>query len=221
MGRGPVLRLAAAVLLGPLIGNIAAIPFAFAIDVAYRANVTGGQWKLTTPNVIYSAITGLLTGFPAGLIARRKGALIGAMAQLLLLAVFMIASIAANRDTLSAYEVHPATWVLIGLLPATVGGRVGERLPMTAIGRFLQGLGVAVFAVTGLWGFFLCLDIVTKVAGFWGLVGAIFLTPVTFIAAPLYAGFAWHNWFPFILNYGGGIVGGALMGIGAKLGGDE
>ena len=92
---------------------------------------------------------------------------------------------------------------------------------MTALGKMLQVIGGIVFAITGLWGFFLCLAIITEAAGFWGLLVSLIVGPVTFIAAPLYAGFAWHNWFPLVLNYGGGIVAAVFFGIGSFLSGDN
>lgn len=91
---------------------------------------------------------------------------------------------------------------------------------MTTLGKLIKGCGYIIFAISGLWGFFLCLAIITEAAGFWGLVVSFFVAPITFVAAPFYAGFAWGNWFPLILNYGGGIVACALIAIGDKLTGD-
>lgn len=88
---------------------------------------------------------------------------------------------------------------------------------MAGLGKLIKALGWTVFAVTGVWGFFLCLAIISKAAGFWGIVAALFLGPVTFVAAPLYAGFAWGNWFPLLLNYGGGIAAMMLVAIGSAL----
>jgi len=92
---------------------------------------------------------------------------------------------------------------------------------MTALGKLIKVVGWAVFAITGIWGFFLCLAMISKVAGFWGLVAALILGPVTFIAAPLYEGFTWGNWFPLILNYGGGLTATVLIGIGNAMSGDN
>ena len=95
-----------------------------------------------------------------------------------------------------------------------------KRGSMTPLGNLIKVAGWIVFSVTGVWGFFLCLAIISKAAGFWGIVVALVLGPVTFVAAPLYAGFAWGNWFPLLLNYGGGIAGAVLIGIGGTLSGD-
>lgn len=91
---------------------------------------------------------------------------------------------------------------------------------MNTIGSMIKLAGWLVFAITGLWGFFLCLAIISKAAGFWGIVGALFLGPVTFAAAPLYAGFAWDNWFPAVLNYGGGASAWIMIGVGSALSND-
>lgn len=99
---------------------------------------------------------------------------------------------------------------------ATKGGTV-----MAALGKVIQGAGVLVFAVTGLWGFFLCLAIINEAAGFWGIVVGLFIAPVTFLAAPLWAGFTYGNWFPLVLEYGGGLCGGLLVALGGALAGDE
>jgi len=88
---------------------------------------------------------------------------------------------------------------------------------MNALGGLFKVVGWIVFAVSGLWGFFLCLGIISQVAGFWGIVACLILGPITFVAAPLYVGFAWGNWFPLVLNYGGGLVATVLIGIGSTL----
>jgi hypothetical protein len=88
---------------------------------------------------------------------------------------------------------------------------------VVALGKLFKALGYAVFGITGLWGLFLCLAIVDKVAGFWGIVVGLFIAPVTFLAAPFYAGFHYGNWFPLVLNYGGAFVSGGLMLVGKAL----
>lgn len=52
--------------------------------------------------------------------------------------------------------------------------------------------------------------------GFWGIVLAIVVFPLTMIAAPWYALIAWGNPIPLALTYGGFVVllvGGAVVGI--------
>jgi hypothetical protein len=88
---------------------------------------------------------------------------------------------------------------------------------MRAIGGVLKIIGGLIFAVTGIWSFFLCIGIISKAAGFWGIVAALVLGPVTFVAAPLYAGFSQGDWFPLMLGYGGGISAALFIGIGGAL----
>jgi hypothetical protein len=76
---------------------------------------------------------------------------------------------------------------------------------------------VLIFAVCGLWGFVLCLKIVTDHLGFIGGVIAFALAPVAFAFAPWYAGIADGNWFPLLLNYGGSISAGILYAIGGAI----
>lgn len=88
---------------------------------------------------------------------------------------------------------------------------------MKNVGDFFNAVGITAWFVTGIWGFFLCIGIISDAAGFWGVVAAIFIGPITFIAAPLYAGFEYNNWLPLILNYGGSIVSLSLIGLGGYL----
>ena len=88
---------------------------------------------------------------------------------------------------------------------------------MASIGRLLKAAGWVIWTISGIWGLVLCLSIITKAAGFWGLFAAVALAPITFLVAPLYAGFAWGNWFPLLLTYGGGLVVGILQMIGGAL----
>jgi len=85
----------------------------------------------------------------------------------------------------------------------------------------VQGAGYVAWVIFGIWGFLLDLAIVNQAAGFWGVVAGIFLLPVTFVAAPLYAGVAWGNWFPLFVGYGGGIAATILVGVGSAIAGDN
>lgn len=88
---------------------------------------------------------------------------------------------------------------------------------MNMLGGIFKFAGWIIGVGCGLLGFFLSLGIISKVAGFWGIVAALILGPVTFVAAPLYAGFSWGDWFPFLLNYGGGIAAFILISIGTAI----
>ena len=91
----------------------------------------------------------------------------------------------------------------------------------SGIGTLLKGAGYFAWVVFGIWGFVLCLAIVNQAAGFWGVVAGVFILPVTFAAAPWYAGVAWGNWFPLLICYGGGIGATILVAIGSTVAGDE
>lgn len=91
---------------------------------------------------------------------------------------------------------------------------------MASLGELIKILGYIVWVGTGIWGFFLCIGIISNAAGFWGIVAALFLGPITFFAAPLHSGFALGDWFPLILNYGGSICAFILIAIGGAFAGD-
>ena len=88
---------------------------------------------------------------------------------------------------------------------------------MGAFGKVVNGVGAVVFVVTGIWGLVLSLDIITDVIGFWGMIAAIILAPITFFAVPIYAGLALGIWFPVVLNYGGCLLAILLMALGSRL----
>lgn len=127
-----ILRFVLAVVGGCLLGNAIAIVAGMGIDASYGAQVTGGRWPFTWPNVLYAIIQGLFIGFFAGFIARKRGKLVAALAQVLLLAFFVALSLVLNRDLIrgigAEYETAPALWMWIGLIPAIGGGAFGERV---------------------------------------------------------------------------------------------
>jgi len=92
---------------------------------------------------------------------------------------------------------------------------------MKTIGKVFMALGGIVWVVCGLLGFIISLAIVNNVAGFWGVVIGFAIAPVTFAAAPWYALVQWGNWFPLLINYGGGICGTLLWGIGSLINGKD
>lgn len=88
------------------------------------------------------------------------------------------------------------------------------------IGGAFKVVAYIFFVLFGIWAFILELAIVNAVAGFIGVVIAFALAPVTFAAAPWYAGVAWGNWTPLIIGYGGTIVGGIFYWLGSTISGD-
>jgi len=91
----------------------------------------------------------------------------------------------------------------------------------SGLGGLVKVAGYIAWVVFGIWGFLLDLAIVNQAAGFWGVVVGFFLFPVTFVAAPWYAGVAWGNWFPLLICYGGGIAATILVAVGSAIAGDE
>lgn len=79
---------------------------------------------------------------------------------------------------------------------------------------------IGVLVVGGLWGFLMSLGIISEAAGHWGVVVAVALAPITIAAAPVYAGLAWGEWIPMVLNYGGGVASALLLYLGAALAGE-
>lgn len=78
---------------------------------------------------------------------------------------------------------------------------------------WLKLVAIGIWGICVICGTILTLGIVAKVAGFWGLVLATFILPITVLAGGLYAGFAVGNWLPLFLTYGGAIPAGILFGI--------
>jgi hypothetical protein len=85
------------------------------------------------------------------------------------------------------------------------------------MGAIFKGSGFFVYAVGGIWAFFVCLGIVIEHLGFIGGVIGFMFFPVTLYFAPWYEAIAKHNWFPVMLVYGTTIVAGTLYAIGAAI----
>lgn len=83
--------------------------------------------------------------------------------------------------------------------------------------KLLRGLGVVVSIISGLIDFVLSDKIVTVTLGFWGGLAAFVFAPITVIFAPWYAGFAWANWWPLAIGYGGGLLGCLLYVCGSNV----
>lgn len=88
------------------------------------------------------------------------------------------------------------------------------------LGALIRAAAIGVLVIGGLWGFLLSLEIISEAAGQWGVVVAVVLAPISIAAIPVYAGFAWGEWVPMALNYGGGIASALLLYLGATLAGE-
>ncbi|MCL4183419.1 MAG: hypothetical protein KJ011_08220 [Burkholderiaceae bacterium] len=105
-----------------------------------------------------------------------------------------------------------------------MGWNFASRFPTPQRVRRLSALSrvaaVGVLVIGGLWGFLLSLGLISEAAGMWGVIVALLLAPITIAATPFYAGFAWGEWVPMALNYGGGLASALLLYLGAALGGE-
>lgn len=84
-------------------------------------------------------------------------------------------------------------------------------------GALLKKTGYFVWVVCGVWGLIFCLAIVGHAMGFWGVVVAMILAPITLAATPWYAVAAWGTWVPLIVIYGGGFAGAVLNRLAANV----
>ena len=88
---------------------------------------------------------------------------------------------------------------------------------LNCLSKILLGLGYIIWIISGFWGFCIELGIVHKLAGFGSVIIAIVLFPLTLIVTPIYAIIADANWLPFILIYGGTIVGVTFFSFGLSI----
>lgn len=89
------------------------------------------------------------------------------------------------------------------------------------VSAFFRVAGTAVWLIVGIWVFILCLNIVSKTAGFFGVVLAFGLFPVTISLIPLYAGFALGDWTPLVMDIVAAITGGLLFIVADTINGKE
>jgi len=147
MGWG-IFRFVAAIIVAPIVGELAAIPAAFFIDIVVGAEVTGGRWPLNVPNVVLVCFKGLVVGCVAGLIAKKRGMLVAALANFLPLQVFIVGTLIINLDPTeylkTIYDTHPSLWTWIGLVPAMVAGHFAARTAQQGVWILFQAVG-AVF----------------------------------------------------------------------------
>lgn len=88
---------------------------------------------------------------------------------------------------------------------------------MNMLGGILKASALVVVAGSGLWSLFLCLKIFPPVAGSVTMLIGLLLGPMAVDAASLYAATSYGEWLPLCINYGGSLLGVALLGIGHTL----
>jgi len=62
------------------------------------------------------------------------------------------------------------------------------------------------YGISALLGLISCAIIIGLHHGIWVGVGAVILFPITIPIGPLYVLFAFHNWIPFHIVYGAGLI---------------
>jgi hypothetical protein len=82
------------------------------------------------------------------------------------------------------------------------------------MGMIFKGPAFALYAIAGIWSFFICMKIVYDLGGFILSAVALFLAPFVLYLAPWYLALFKGDWFPVALTYGGTIVAGILYAIG-------
>jgi hypothetical protein len=97
-----------------------------------------------------------------------------------------------------------------------------EKNPLGSLRRIARRVGVVLIVAGAAMGFvgIVCglivdLVVISSAIGFWGFAASFLLLPITLVAGPFYAGFAWHNWLPLFLCYGSGVLAPVVAVIGA------
>src|SRR5439155_16501362 len=92
-------------------------------------------WQLTTANVILVCVKSFAAGFSAGWIAKKRGKLIGALADFFpffcflffVSAVFVVTGQVLDVDVENYSDTNPVIWTYIGFVPAIIGGHIGVK----------------------------------------------------------------------------------------------
>jgi hypothetical protein len=85
------------------------------------------------------------------------------------------------------------------------------------MGKLLIAPAVVIYAIGGLWGRFVALNIVHQVGGTILTIIAFFAAPIVLYLAPWYALIAKGDWFPLALIYGTTVLAGILFSIGQAI----
>jgi hypothetical protein len=143
-----VIRYVTAVLAASIIGEAIAIPAAVAIDIIAGSEVTGGRWPLNLANVVLVCFKGAIIGCVAGTIAKKRGALVSAIAVFIPLEIFIAFEIIRNRDMseylATIYDTKPALWVWIALIPAMISGHYAAKAAQQSRWLVVQNVGMVI-----------------------------------------------------------------------------
>ncbi len=125
--KNSVLRYAASIIFGPIIGSAISLPIFAILNTMLGIDINTTTSPLSFILILYMNLIGLITGFSAAIISQKRGKTIAIFAQFAPLIFIIVISIIFNRDLTTAYEVPPAIWTWIGLIPAIIGGHFGEK----------------------------------------------------------------------------------------------
>ena len=146
--RVSVIRAAASVLIGMIVGQIVQLVLALALDTAYGHDVTAGRWSLNSANLILTCLVALTIGYIVGSIAKARGKSLAALTIFLPNILLTTMFVSMNRDPsdyfAKNYDTHPSLWVWVGLLPAIIGGHLGmAHKRATTLKLLAISLGIA------------------------------------------------------------------------------
>lgn len=194
-------RYSVAILFGYLLGSTLAFPFSFIIDLIAGQSVTGAPWALSIPNLIYNSTIGLFGGFIAIKISGNRWILTPVLAQLFPMVAVIILELVLNRAPVSRTYIHPSFWIYAGLLPAILGGYLGDRAHLTSLKATLAVIILILLFVLSGGG--VALHIYTTIMAYHlSGIGATFVTLILPGIAELYWWIAsWHASGAFITGY--------------------
>lgn len=92
---------------------------------------------------------------------------------------------------------------------------------MLAIGSALQKAGFFFLTLSGIWGFGLSLWVIHDFSGLTGVLISIFIAPIAFFLAPIYAGFWLDDWIPAAVSFLMPAASWALVFAGASIQGER
>jgi hypothetical protein len=85
------------------------------------------------------------------------------------------------------------------------------------MGSIFKVPAIIIYALGGIWGFFIMFQILNDAFGFIGAIISIIILPVVLYLGPLYVGFVDGNWFPATICYGSAALAIVLFFIGSYL----
>jgi hypothetical protein len=160
-----------------------------------------------------------LSGLLAYWMASRSGRATRAIGVLLVVVLGWV-SVVALLNKIAGYQPdNPVDTNLAILLALSVGWLAGRNKRVRGGSKRLlfdpqvRGMGMGIIGISYVYGLAMSLltlsmelAIVKDAAGFGASVVALFIAPLTFALAPLYAGLVQQNWLPAAFAYGGSLT---------------